>query len=148
MTKEYIIKEATLLTERFDTRDPEQIAEGLDICVARSDIGTLKGLYTVLLGQPYIVVSEELDPLQSRQIIAHELGHHQLHQHFAADNILQETMLYNMTLQPEYEANLFAAHLLIGDEAKELATEGATLTDIAVQLCVEERLVEIYFGKR
>ncbi len=146
MTGEYIKNQVTELSERFATRDPEEIATGLDICVKWADIGSLKGMYTVLLGKPFIVVSDALDEVQSRQIIAHELGHDRLHRHFATDGILQETMLYNMTSQPEFEANLFAAHLLLGDEAEEMAKEGATLSDIAAALGVEERLVEIYFG--
>ena len=145
MTKEYIKKQAALLAERFDTRDPEQIAKQLGIGVSRADIGSLKGMYTILLGKPFIIVSDTLDDTQSRQIIAHELGHHQLHQHFAGENIMQETMLYNMTVQPEYEANVFAAHLLIDAQAEEFAAESATLADIAARIGVGEPLVKIYF---
>ncbi len=145
VTKEYITNQATLLVNRFNTRDPEQIAGELGICIKRADIGSLQGMYTVLLGKPFIIVSQSLDQMQSRQIIAHELGHHQLHPHFAGENILQETMLYDMTSQPEYEANLFAAHLLIDERAREMAQSGATLAEIAAALGIEQALVEIYF---
>lgn len=148
MNKEYIKNQVTELVKRFHTRDPEQIALGLEIFVKRSDIGSLKGMYTILLGKPFIVVSNTLDEIQSRQIIAHELGHDRLHRHFAAESILQETMFYNMSSQPEFEANLFAAHLLLGNKAQQMAQEGATFADIAAAFGVQEKLVEIYFEHR
>ncbi len=148
VTKEYIIKQAALLVNRFDSRDPEQIAGELGICIKRADIGSLRGMYTVLLGKPFIIISQSLDQMQSRQIIAHELGHHQLHPHFAGENILQETMLYDMASQPEYEANLFAAHLLIDDKAQKMAENGATFSEIAAALGIEQALAEIYFRHR
>lgn len=148
MNREYIKNQVAELVKRFNTRDPEQIALGLDIFVKRADIGSLKGMYTILLDKPFIVVSDTLDEIQSRQIIAHELGHDRLHRHFATESILQETMFYNMSSQPEFEANLFAAHLLLGEKAQEMAQQGATLTDIATVLGVQEQLVEIYFEHR
>lgn len=146
MTREYIKNQVTELVERFGTRDPEQIAAELNVSIKYSDIGSLKGMYTILLGKPFIVVSQALDEVQSRQIVAHELGHDRLHRHFAAESILQETMLYDMTSQPEAQADLFAAHLLLGEAADEMAAEGATLSEIAAALGVEEPLVKIYFG--
>lgn len=148
MTKEYILKQAALLANQFDSRNPEQIASELGICIKRADIGSLQGMYTVLLGKPFIVVNELLDGPQSKQIVAHELGHHHLHPHFAGETILQETMLYDMTSQPEYEANIFAAHLLLDQQADEMAQSGATLSEIAAALGVEQKLVEIYFKHR
>lgn len=148
VTKEFIKSQVAELVAHFGTRDPEEIAAGLDVCVKRSDIGSLKGMYTVLLGKPFIVISDALDEVQSRQIAAHELGHDRLHRHFAAESILQETMFYNMTSQPEAEANLFAAELLLGEGAQDLAKEGATLSEIAAAFGVEERLAEIYFENR
>ena len=148
MTREYIKNQAETLAEQFGTRDPEQIAQSLGIRIKRSDIGALKGMYTILLNTPFIVVSDTLDEVQSRQIIAHELGHDRLHRHFAAESILQETMLYDMTSQPEFEADLFAACLLLGEEAQKMAAEGAVLNDIAASFGVEEKLAEIYFSQR
>ena len=148
VTKEYIIKQVALLLNRFDSHDPEQIANELGISIKRADIGSLQGMYTVLLGKPFIIVSQSLDQMQSKQIIAHELGHHQLHPHFTGENVLQETMLYDMTSQPEYEANLFAAHLLINHQADEMAQNGATFAEIAAEIGVEQALIEIYFEHR
>ena len=148
MTREYIKKQVTELTERFGTRDPALLADALGICIKHSDIGALKGMYTVLLGKPFIVVSDLLDEIQSRQIIAHELGHDRLHQHFAKERILQETMFYDMSSQPESEADFFAACLLLGKEAQKMAAEGAALRDIAASFGVEEKLAEIYFLQR
>ena len=49
-------------------------------------------------------------------VCAHELGHDQLHRALAKDRYLQEFLLYDMDSRPEYEANIFAANLLLKNE--------------------------------
>jgi Zn-dependent peptidase ImmA (M78 family) len=46
-------------------------------------------------------------------VCAHELGHDQLHRVLAKDTPFQEFMLYDMASRTEYEANIFAAELLL-----------------------------------
>ena len=146
MTREYIQKQVQELISRFETRDPARIAEALGISIKYADIGSLKGLYTIVLKNRFIVVNESLGESQQRLILAHELGHDRLHRHFIND-ILQETMLYDMTSQPEHEANLFASELLIDrDKAHAMAKEGATVEQIAAQFEVEAQLIEILFA--
>ena len=145
MNKNYIKNQVAELVQKYNTRDPAQIADSLGISIKWADIGTLKGMYTVLLGSPFIVVNNALSEPDSRQIIAHELGHDRLHRHFAEEGVLQETMLYDMTSQPEYEANVFAAHLLMDPQCQEWIREGETLSEIAARCGVDKRLAEIYF---
>ena len=52
----------------------------------------------------------------NRIVCAHELGHDRLHRNFAKDTLFQEFMLYNMASRHEYEANIFAANLLLDDD--------------------------------
>ena len=49
-------------------------------------------------------------------VCAHELGHDQLHREFAKNEPIQEFMLYDMSSRREYEANIFAAELLLDDD--------------------------------
>ena len=52
-----------------------------------------------------------------KQIVAaHELAHIVLHQSQLKIAPMKDTVLYNMASQTEYEANLFAADLLLDDE--------------------------------
>ena len=78
----------------------------------------------------------------NRIVCAHELGHDQLHREFAASNTLQEFMLYDMNSIQEYEANVFAANLLLEDEAVlELVYDGYDIVRIAAELQSDVNLV-------
>jgi Zn-dependent peptidase ImmA (M78 family) len=77
-------------------------------------------------------------------VCAHELGHDQLHRVFASDNYFREFALYDMTLRPEYEANVFAAELLLPDEdIIDLITLGYDNAQIAQALNSDTNLVGI-----
>jgi len=99
--------------------------------------------------QPYIVINDNL-PYEVQLIVAaHELGHDRLHRAFAKDYALQEFVLYDMKSRPEYEANVFAAELLIDtDEVLKLAREGFDQEQIAGQLKTDINLIGIkMFGR-
>lgn len=104
------------LVAKYDSRDPFVIAKAEGIEVVYRTFDRLKGFYTRFDDQSFIVLNQELSPVEMKLTCAHELGHDQLHQELAEDRILQEFMFYDLTRQPEYEANLFAAGLLL-DEA-------------------------------
>lgn len=105
------------LIRRFDTTDPFRIAEGLGIHVIFCDeLKQLKGMYRVIKRNRFIFLNSKNSERMNQIVMAHELGHDQLHRDFAKTNGLQEFMLYDMTSRQEYEANLFAADLLLKDE--------------------------------
>ena len=52
----------------------------------------------------------------ARMVCAHELGHDALHRDIAKGDGLKEFVLFNMKDTTEYEANAFAAHLIIDDD--------------------------------
>ncbi len=111
----YIQKKACQLIQRCATRDPFAIAQGIGITVRSADLGQLKGLYTVVRRNRYIVLNETMPERMRKIVCAHELGHDQLHRELAKNTLLQEFMLYRMDEQPEYEANMFAANILLPD---------------------------------
>mgnify|MGYP002626930734 CR=1 FL=1 len=77
-------------------------------------------------------------------VCAHELGHDTLHQTFARSKALQEFMIYDMTSRPEYEANIFAAELLLDDEELfELFKEGHDAQQLASILNTDINLVAL-----
>lgn len=114
--RERIQATADDLVAKYDSRDPFVIAKAEGIEVVYRTFDRLKGFYTRFDDQSFIVLNQELSPVEMKLTCAHELGHDQLHQELAEDRILQEFMFYDLTRQPEYEANLFAAGLLL-DEA-------------------------------
>jgi Zn-dependent peptidase ImmA (M78 family) len=112
-----ISSECDSLVKRFRTRDPFEIAEGLGITIMwRDDFTKLKGMYRVVLKNRYIFLSSRLDEETARIVCAHEIGHDRLHRSLACGGTMLEFMLYNMTTRAEYEANVFAANLLLPDE--------------------------------
>ncbi|TGE31893.1 ImmA/IrrE family metallo-endopeptidase [Desulfosporosinus sp. Sb-LF] len=64
-----------------------------------------------------IVINSSLPEDLQRIICAHELGHALLHKDLAAKNTLNDFALFDTVAKPEFEANLFAAELLISDNA-------------------------------
>lgn len=52
----------------------------------------------------------------ARMVCAHELGHDVLHRDIAKGEGLKEFVIFNMKDTTEYEANAFAAHLIIDDD--------------------------------
>lgn len=71
---------------------------------------------------------------------AHELGHHFLHKKIASTNyIFRDFSLDTIDEQIEYEANLFAAHLLLRKSKKDFPVK-ISLEDIVFELSQDSRL--------
>ena len=145
MTSDNIQKAAAKLIKRCDTRNPLKIAREIGVHVLfRNDFVQLKGMYIIIKRNRFIFVNANLDEYEQRVIIAHELGHDTLHREFAKEKALQEFMLYDMSTRPEYEANVFAAEILLDDnEVFELAQEGFTEQQIASELYTDVNLLLI-----
>jgi Zn-dependent peptidase ImmA (M78 family) len=142
---EDISARADALARRFGTRDPFELAEDLGVSVMwRGNFGRLKGMYRVVLRNRYIFLSNSLGEETARIVCAHELGHDQLHRDFAKGNGLLEFMLYNMNSRAEYEANVFAAGLLLpDDEILELICDGCDAEQIACRMHTDVNLVAL-----
>ena len=62
------------------------------------------------------MLSSFLSEEEKRIVAAHELGHIVLHRRQLKMAPMSDNRLYNMTDETEYQANLFAADLLISDK--------------------------------
>ena len=112
-----VYKVAKRLIKRFGTRNPKEIAKQLGIVIRYSDeLGDLLGLYTNILRNRVIILNSRLNEFQQIMVLAHELGHDILHRKLAREGCLQEYQLFDMRSETEYEANAFAAQLLIDDD--------------------------------
>jgi len=117
LTTDYIRREAGRLVGYHATRDPFKIAKESGIHVLfENDFKSLKGMYKVIQRSRFIFINGNLNERDKRTICAHELGHDRLHRPFAKTTAFQEFMLYDMRTRPEYEANIFACELLIGND--------------------------------
>jgi len=131
---------------RSNSRDPERIAHQNGILIREVDWKEQSGAYIEIMRQPIIYVAERLDPVMRSIVIAHELGHHFLHRKEAAvSGGFREFKIFDMTLNNmEYEANIFAAQLLLPDEeTKELIYQGYDVAQIASMMDSDINLVAL-----
>lgn len=111
------------LIQKYGTRDPFLLAaeQGIEIML-RDDFDRLKGAFSLMLNVPFIFINNNLSDEMKRIVCAHELGHAMLHQKFCRkmkSQTIQEYEIFDIRSTTEYEANIFAAELLIDE--KELA---------------------------
>lgn len=115
--RDTILQEINKLKNKFQTSDPFELIDDLGInLLVRNDLGKLKGFYYTVCRQRYIVINGDLSRQDQRMVAAHELGHDRLHRELAKVAPLKDFLLYDMTSRTEYQANIFAAELLIEDQ--------------------------------
>ena len=138
-----VCRAAAQLRREYGTGDPFALARALHIELMVRELGTLKGFYKDVYGTPFIFLSRRLRRNEARLVCAHELGHHLLHRQFAAFGF-EEISVFSPASRREYEANLFAAELLL--DAREVfaaARAGHTAAQIAAECGADVRLVEL-----
>ncbi|MCI5893057.1 MAG: ImmA/IrrE family metallo-endopeptidase [Clostridiales bacterium] len=149
MFADEIYKITDKLKKQCKSTDPFEIADMLGIMVMlRDDFKKLCGLYTVIKRKRVIILNGNLSENRLKIVLAHEIGHDILHRDMAVNTALQEFMLYDMSARPEYEANMFAADLLLDDdEIYELVSVYRyDMEQIASKLCTDINLVGIKIG--
>ncbi len=140
-----IAEKSEELCKKHDSRNPFEIAacEGIRLRFC-PEFQTLKGMYKVILEERFIFLNGNLKRREAREVLAHELGHDALHREMAENSIVQDHFLLDMRLKPEYEANLFAANLLLEDEkVLEAIGEGLSLEDLAASLKTSPFFLEL-----
>ncbi len=126
-------------------RNPKEIAEGTGIRLHyREDFQDLLGMYALVIQERFIFLNSRLEEPMTSMVLAHEIGHDQLHRSLAGAKPLQEYTLFDMKSKTEYEANAFAAHLLLpDDDVLGLLRDGLDLAETAGTLHVNINLLLI-----
>lgn len=118
MRDEFIHKEARRIVRRCGTRNPFRIADDLGIeVIINNDFNELKGMYKIIHRCRFIFINGNLRERDRRTVCAHEIGHDRFHRDLATTDALQHFKMYDMSSKPEYEANIFAAELLIDEDS-------------------------------
>ncbi len=139
-----IAEAAKKLAKKSGGRDPYKAADALGIHILNYDLGSLKGMYSVIKRSRFIIINASMPKSVRRIVCAHELGHDALHRDAAADAIITDKVLFGLTARREYEANIFAAHFLLDeDEVVEYIDEGMTADQIAAAMRTDVNLVSI-----
>lgn len=115
---EEIYHKANQIVHRYGTRDALKIAQESGIYLHFVEgFKNLLGMYTYQQKERHILLNANMDEMLMRMVCAHEIGHDTLHREKAkGKSVLSEFVLFDMRTAVEYEANAFAAHLLIDDE--------------------------------
>ena len=145
---DYIARLAQNLTHRFQTRNPYEICDALGIRVRMKDLGNdIKAYYFHHSRIRNIVLNHRVSETIRRILVAHELGHDRLHKEIALLKGFQEIELFDMAIPAEYEANLFAAELLIDDDTllSLLNDDDKSFFGVASELYIPAALLDFKF---
>jgi Zn-dependent peptidase ImmA (M78 family) len=113
---DYIYSKVEKLVRRFGTRNPLEILERMNVIVGEtSNYKKLKGYCFMSCRIIYVMINSFLPAEERRMVAAHELGHIILHRERLKVAPMKDDVLYDMRDETEYEANLFAADLLLED---------------------------------
>lgn len=133
------------LIRKYGIRDPFRLAQLLDITVKYISTKRQKGLCALIDDIPFIFVNRNMSEEMQRMTCAHELGHILLHSDvLSGQKPLLEYELFDIRSAAEYEANAFAANLLIDEqELLDLLHEGADMITAASSLNINVNLLMI-----
>ncbi len=99
--------------------EPAALAQALDILVRPFPLGmkedACKGFFIIHRRQKHITYNSDLPVPLQRVVLAHELGHAVLHSDGLGPTSFHDVLLFSSPDEKEYEANLFAAELLLPD---------------------------------
>lgn len=143
-SNEQVRKKADKITKEYRSRNADTLAKALGITIMeRDDFKKQKGAYVVIERNRYIFLKSDLPEPMRSIVILHEIGHDQLHRKEA--KTFHEFSLFDMTGNTmEYEANLFAAHIMLPDqEVIEYITQGYSVAQIAGMMNSDINLVAL-----
>ena len=141
---EDIYNKARQIVRRCGTRDTLEIARALGIYVHFIDgFHDLLGMYTCRHRERHILLNSKMEAMVAQMVCGHEIGHDALHRDLARNShTLPEFVLFDMRSKPEYEANAFAAHLILDDdELTEYIRQGYDVVQLAAAMNTNINLV-------
>lgn len=144
MTTDRITKVVQKLRQRYKEDDPECLCMAMDILLQHMPMGkserACKGFFLRQSRIPLIMLNSDQPQSLQRIVLAHELGHANLHR---AEKAFHEFQLFGSVQRCEHEANMFAAEYLLTDEAVlGILREEPSVYDAARKLCVPAELLD------
>lgn len=115
-----ISQEVCRILSKYDESNIYRLCRAMKITVLLSPMGEFagacKGFYLSQSRKQVIMVNSNLPEDLQRIIVAHELGHAVLHRRLTGIKTFHDFEMFDETSQFEFEANIFAADLLMPDE--------------------------------
>jgi len=147
---EQISREVARIKGFYGEADPFKLSRAMHIQVLNQPLGNrpgvCKGFYLEHSRIPCIVINSDLPEVIQRIILAHELGHAVLHRKAKGFHSFNEFSLFDDTSRMEYEANLFAAELLLDDhKVLDTLNQDVSFSGAAALLRVPVELLDFKF---
>ncbi len=109
-------------------------------------VASFKGFSMVKSRIPVILLNSAMEEDLMRVVLAHEIGHSILHRDLAAIRGFQDFDLFGMKDQCEFEANVFAAELLLDSrDVLDVLNQDVTFFGAAKMLHVPPELLDFKF---
>lgn len=131
---------AIKLMRRCNSNDPFTIARALNIILIYCHLVDLNGFYQYHKRNHIIYLSQDLDEITKGFVLAHELGHMQLHRNL--NTVFMDTRTYNPHSRFERQANTFAVELLLPDDLLRKYAD-CSIYQLARSVGVPEEFVEM-----
>lgn len=149
MTYAYICEAVERLKKKYNETDLLKLCQAMGIIVIPQALGrgpdAIKGFFMESKRIKTITVNCNLPEIIQRIIIAHEIGHAVLHK-ASGVHAFHEVTLFDDSSVKEKEANLFAAELLMDDNAVlEMMNADNTFFSAAASLNVPMELLDFKF---
>ena len=140
-----IYKKANSLVQMHGTRNTIKLAQASGVEVIQVDyFNDLLGMYVYRWKHRAMFLNDRMDDYLMLMVAGHELGHDAYHRELAKGEGMKEFELFRMQSSTEYEANAFAAHLLIDtDECLDYVRNGYDVVQIAKAMNSEINLMLI-----
>ncbi len=117
---DHIRRAVNRLKKKYDTYDPFELCGDLKILLRYEPMGKhegcCKGFIYVKSRIICITLNSDLPEVFRRVVLAHEIGHAVLHRDMVGALPYHDIELFDETSSVEYEANIFAAELLISND--------------------------------
>ena len=134
-----ILRLVDYLVRKYNTRNPFEIINNLNVIVVFYPLKGVKGFYQYFQRNNIIYIDNDLSESEQKVVCAHELGHMFLHKKCNA--IFMDTRTHFVTNKYENEANTFAAELLIPNSII-LENPGMTKNQIARLTGYDEKIMK------
>ena len=143
---EIAYKDANRLIDKYGTNNPQDILTQRKVTLLPfKDKTHALGMYIIIKKNKFVLYNPSIDDNLKRMIFAHELGHDLYHREHAK-NGLTEFTLFDIKSKMEFEANLFASHLLIdNNEIIEYGKIGYDISQIAQAMNVNVNMLLFKF---
>jgi Zn-dependent peptidase ImmA (M78 family) len=147
---EDISRKVLCIKRKYQETDLDRLCRDMGITVidhnTTMSVEDFKGMSMVQCRIPVILLNSKLKEDIRQVVLAHEIGHVVLHRQLTALRGFHDFDLFGMNDHCEYEANVFAAELILdNEEVLDVLNQDMSFFGAAKTLCVPPELLDFKF---